>query len=74
VKILNILAVNNSHNSMSDYQDWGDWHASGNKPHTPKFEAVTGLEEEIFDPTGGSLTLIKHKRKRNTSVSPSGLL
>lgn len=35
---------------MSDYQDWDDWYASGNKPHIPTIATVTGGEEEIFGP------------------------
>jgi hypothetical protein len=71
VEILNIVVINTIIN-MSDYQDWDDWYASGNKPNTPTIATVTGGEEEIFGPTGGSPTLGKRKRKRNALVHLSG--
>jgi len=69
LEILNILSINTKFN-MSDYQEWDDWYASGNKPHT-SIIATIGGEEEIFGPIGGSSTF--GKRKTGRFGSPIGM-
>jgi hypothetical protein len=71
VEILNIVSINIIFN-MSDYQDWDDWYASGNKMHTPIIATVFGGEEDIFGPIGGSSTFVKRKQKRNALVRLPG--
>jgi hypothetical protein len=47
---------------MSDYQEWDDWYASGNKPHTSIIATIGG--EDIFGPIRGSSTFAKRKTER----------
>lgn len=57
---------------MSDYQEWDDWYASGNKPHTSIITTIGGEDEEIFGPIGG-LSSTFGKRKTERFGSPIGM-